>query len=569
MTTAKDPEYLTRAQARAAHFLEREKSYHLGFLEAEQSNPLTIGLGEEAVADPQKAVRMILSVDCVLAETFRRCTRHSDYQQFLRRVERTLREGGRIVLSGCGATGRLALNLEASWRRALNQLAQTHASQRLNTLAGQVVTVFTGGDYALIKSVENFEDYDALGKEQIRQLQLTQKDLLIGITATAETTSVIGTANAAVEAGAGVEMVVCSHPDSVCERLERVRTCFSQLGVHTVYLPCGAMAVTGSTRMQSSTIEQLVCASALQESMRSILRDEGIVLPAVDYAAAFQALTQALTAPAAVAAIAGQAVLEADTYSADGRITYFADEYLIDILADTTERTPTFMVPPFSPTDSESAKGCWTYVKNPRLATPQAWEECLMHTPRCIEWPLSKYKELNAPVDEVPNIRISDLLRFRIGSEPDPLREKHLPGYAVWVDAKKAPAYAVKAAAAYPDFCSLTLEEMGVACWETPMHIFEHLAVKLVMNTLSTVCMARLGRLTSNFMTWVSLSNKKLVDRSVRLIAQECGISYEQAVLELYYTEELHGETTESDFGSYSPAQSTIVRLRQAAALNE
>ena len=553
-----EEELRLEAKKRAKNFLENEKSYQLGFLEAEQSNPLTVGLGEAAWEEPERAVRMLLSVDRALADTFEKCTRHCDYLQFVRRVEKTLRNGGRVIFSGCGATGRLALNIEASWRRALSEVGTPHAK----ALADQVITVFTGGDFALIKSVENFEDYDVLGMEQIRELDLCEKDLLVGITATAETTSVIGTANAAIEAGAGVEMIVCSNPAFVCERLERVRSCFAFLNVHCVYLPCGAMAVTGSTRMQSSTIEQRVCAAALQEAMRAILADDGMELAPVDYAAAFSALTDTLMSDKAVAAIAAQAVLEADTYAADGRITYFADEYLIDILADTTERTPTFMVPPFAPTGSESAKGCWTFIKNPLCGTEEAWRRGLGHEPRCISWPLEKYKALGTPVEKVPAIAYEDLMGYKIGCERDILRETHRLSRAVWIDTKKSGSEFYSAAAGYELKASFTLEEMGVECVPTPMHIFEHLAVKLVMNTVSTVCMGHLGRLTSNFMTWVSLSNKKLLDRSARLIAQECGIGYSEALEELYYTELLHGEARDEDFGSYSPCRTTILRVR-------
>ena len=39
------------------------------------------------------------------------------------------------------------------------------------------------------------------------------------------------------------------------------------------------------------------------------------------------------------------------------------------------------------------------------------------------------------------------------------------------------------------------------------------MAIKLVLNTLSTATMARMGRVMGNAMVWVSPSNKKLIDR--------------------------------------------------------
>jgi N-acetylmuramic acid 6-phosphate etherase len=54
-------------------------------------------------------------------------------------------------------------------------------------------------------------------------------------------------------------------------------------------------------------------------------------------------------------------------------------------------------------------------------------------------------------------------------------------------------------------------------------------AVKLVMNALSTCTMVRLGRVMGNFMVWVVPSNLKLIDRATRYIVQLTGLNYEAA----------------------------------------
>ena len=57
----------------------------------------------------------------------------------------------------------------------------------------------------------------------------------------------------------------------------------------------------------------------------------------------------------------------------------------------------------------------------------------------------------------------------------------------------------------------------------------QRLAVKLVMNALSTCTMVRLGRVMGNFMVWVVPSNLKLIDRATRYVAQLSGLTYEAA----------------------------------------
>ncbi len=62
--------------------------------------------------------------------------------------------------------------------------------------------------------------------------------------------------------------------------------------------------------------------------------------------------------------------------------------------------------------------------------------------------------------------------------------------------------------------------------------------MKLVLNTLSTATMARLGRVSGNWMICVETSNKKLIDRGTRLIAELAGMSYDDACRLLHETME-------------------------------
>ena len=54
-------------------------------------------------------------------------------------------------------------------------------------------------------------------------------------------------------------------------------------------------------------------------------------------------------------------------------------------------------------------------------------------------------------------------------------------------------------------------------------------AQKMALNMISTSVMVQLGRVKGNRMVNMQLSNKKLVDRGVRMIVEELGIDYEQA----------------------------------------
>ena len=82
-------------------------------------------------------------------------------------IHDTLTQGGRIFLCGCGATGRLSIALEVFCRQGLTQ------SKYKNRFIG----FMAGGDVALIKSVENFEDRPDYGERQLKELGFKNGDL--------------------------------------------------------------------------------------------------------------------------------------------------------------------------------------------------------------------------------------------------------------------------------------------------------------------------------------------------------------------------------------------------------
>lgn len=56
-------------------------------------------------------------------------------------------------------------------------------------------------------------------------------------------------------------------------------------------------------------------------------------------------------------------------------------------------------------------------------------------------------------------------------------------------------------------------------------------AQKMVMNMISTALMVKSGRVTGNFMTWMTPTNKKLVKRATFIIANVCEIPEEEAAV--------------------------------------
>ncbi len=554
-----------QAKEDARHFLENDGQYRMGYVDAERPHPLTRRLSQSYAASMEDGIRLIFSVDAQMAGRAAQTLQTEEYAAFADTIRATLKQGGKVIFSGCGSSGRLSMRLEQSWRNALEKLSKKYPQAR-DALCAKlefVGNIMTGGDYAVIRAVESFEDSSALGKAQAKQCCFGPKDLLVGVTATGETTSILGTAAQALEDGANVYMLICSDHRPLIEKMERAKVIYENPRCAVLNLPCGPMALTGSTRMQSSSFEQFTAAVALEGALWDILEGSGIPNGFQGYSwygQQFENLTKQLLADKCVALLAEASACEQKLYEQEGLITLFADEYLLDVLTDTTERAPTFMTPPFCSADMVGQNQSWAFVKNPNYPTDEAWERCFLRQPNCIEWGKETYEALGLTqrqIEKIPDISGKALKRFIIGNEPAPERENAPASHALWVDAKAAPESFYSQARNYTSHSQLTLEDAGLSLPETAMDLYEHLAIKLMLNTLSTGVMARMGRISGNWMTCLAMSNKKLVDRSARIVADLCCVSYEQALEEVYYAKAY----TEAAGLLRSPAQEAIQTL--------
>jgi N-acetylmuramic acid 6-phosphate (MurNAc-6-P) etherase len=87
-------------------------------------------------------------------------------------------------------------------------------------------------------------------------------------------------------------------------------------------------------------------------------------------------------------------------------------------------------------------------------------------------------------------------------------------------------------------------------------------AVKLVMNAISTCTMVRLGRVMVNFMIWVAPGNLKLIDRATRYISMLAGLPYKRANELLFEVIEYIKPRMKSDQAYPSVVGMAVIRAR-------
>ncbi|MEJ7901332.1 MAG: N-acetylmuramic acid 6-phosphate etherase [Thermomicrobiales bacterium] len=146
-----------------------------------------------------------------------------------------IQDGGRLIYIGAGTSGRLGV-LDAS-----------ECPPTFNTDPDLVVGLIAGGDHALRHPVEHVEDRPEAGAGALKQNDLAEGDVVVGIAASGRTPFVLGAMAYANSLGA-TTIGLCNSPDSALSRV-----------VNIIIAPIvGPEVVTGSTRMKAGTAQKMV-----------------------------------------------------------------------------------------------------------------------------------------------------------------------------------------------------------------------------------------------------------------------------------------------------------------------
>ncbi|MBL0866277.1 N-acetylmuramic acid 6-phosphate etherase [Pectobacterium carotovorum] len=147
----------------------------------------------------------------------------------------SLQEGGRLIYLGAGTSGRLGV-LDAS-----------ECPPTFGVPHGLVIGLIAGGPGALLKAVEGAEDDPALGEADLKALNLTAADMVVGLAASGRTPYVIGALRYAHDVGCRTAAISCNPHSPIGQE--------AQVAISPVV---GPEALTGSTRLKSGTAQKLV-----------------------------------------------------------------------------------------------------------------------------------------------------------------------------------------------------------------------------------------------------------------------------------------------------------------------
>ena len=626
-----------RSQQRAEEFLRISGQFKLGALTTESSHPVTANLSDTAKRDIAAGLRLLFEVDGDVVRKYREFVQSGRARQIADTLLAALRNGGKIFFTGCGSTGRLSLQLVSIWRdfwQTVGRVTPCAPGSDISECGAHGVTrptmedwenrafpIMAGGDFALIKAVEGFEDFTAFGKKQIADLGVCGKDVVFAITEGGETSFVIGTAWKGVEVGAKIYFVYNNPDDVLCACVQRSRKVIEDPRIEKINLTTGPMAITGSTRMQATSIQLAVLVTVLEMVVRDLVEQskptpdpssEGLgVGPSAEVPAQFLTklteLHAALKSPAILSQLAKLVAMEESVYRAGRKNNYLADRVGIDMLTDTTERSPTYCTPPFRKFDDATATESWAFLYVPYPDSPTAWERVCKRTPRCVEWRADEVHGLvpddkfARTVEIIGKIGYTELMRFRIGL--DGIKNRPLgagdSAVALVVEAEtnsllaadgfhRVQLDAARKAGAKTGLIFLgsaeACREVGefAAKWDpdcvavlvpVPQTDFlldgvMRVGLKMLLNALSTCTMVRLGRVMGNTMIWVVPSNLKLIDRATRYIQKLTGLDYEAANYLLFEVIEFVEPLMKAD-QAYPPVVGVSVMRHRHGLSNE
>ncbi len=160
-----------------------------------------------------------------------------EIEQAVELVLRSFQSGGRLIYVGAGTSGRLGI-LDAS------ECPPTFGSD-----PEQVVGIIAGGRKAVFKSQEGAEDRHDQGAVDLKAVNLSKADTVVGITASRRTPYVLGALEYARSVGAATVFLICNPPrNDAAPNVADV----------TIAPVLGPEVVMGSTRLKAGTATKMI-----------------------------------------------------------------------------------------------------------------------------------------------------------------------------------------------------------------------------------------------------------------------------------------------------------------------
>ena len=203
---------------------------NLADLTTERRNPNSTDLDRLSA---EEIVQLMSSEDASVSAAVSKVSK--EIARSIGMISEQLRTGGRLIYMGAGTSGRLGV------------LDAAECPPTFNSPPWQVVGLIAGGKSALTRAIEGAEDHEELGEEDLKRIDCTAQDVVVGIATSGRTPYVIGGMKYALSIGCKVIGLSCNQQSLLAPHCD----------VEIVPI-VGPEVVTGSTRLKAGTATKLV-----------------------------------------------------------------------------------------------------------------------------------------------------------------------------------------------------------------------------------------------------------------------------------------------------------------------
>lgn len=199
-------------------------------LTTESRNPASSHLDEMSVTE---IVQLMNREDAKVSQSIQ--SQIPAIAQAVDLIVTAFKAGGRLIYMGAGTSGRLGV------------LDAAECVPTFGTDPSMVRGLIAGGAQAMTVAVEGAEDNAALGAQDLKDLQLTANDAVVGLAASGRTPYVIGALDYARDCQAATISIACNADALV-----------SQHAQVAIEVTPGPEVLSGSTRLKAGTAEKMV-----------------------------------------------------------------------------------------------------------------------------------------------------------------------------------------------------------------------------------------------------------------------------------------------------------------------
>lgn len=472
-------------------------------LTTELPHPDTTHLAKLAQSNLEEGYRVLQQVDHKAIEKLK--LSEEKVTQLSQIFFETLKNGFQIRMAGCGASARAATMAEKLFRQAFPNYAN------------QVAAVNAGGDLAIIRSVEGFEDSPEYGEEQLKQSGWKSGDTYVGVSASGAPGFITGQIKHVLttEHSQKPILLICN-PLSEClsQFSQDPKTVFNNPeilnNIDILDISVDPMALAGSTRMQAATVQLNVLSFALLQAGQKLTGKPALSFE--DFITTLQKSVSRLPS----SQLSQLTRFEVDAYSAGNYVVYHAPAAdALVVATDTTERSPTFNWPYFeNDTDefkSEKSYSSCRVVVSDSKDTESAMQDMLGREIRVLNWIKRSDRK-----DEAKTTK-SHLLGYDLTEEIVKKRQQYMPSAKPVNINIQTHEKSIRIQFAKHEII-IPLQQNKIPQVLHDLH--KQTLLKLILNSHSTLIAGRMGCFTGNLMTSVRASNVKLVNRSIALTSR-------------------------------------------------